>query len=837
MSSRILVIDGAYGRVLNGSDTGDESNSDKRQNLRRKQFCRRLQLRDVTGDVKAGTLRDPVAEAIFESGQREISGRIENDLDGTLARIEEEVTDGTGFSLLLLSLHFSTGKTGADGRLLQDREEDTRRPFGLELLDRLEDDPVLSRIPVVIMVPGTREESDDIVGEKRLRECSTVRGVVGKNDLDKQELAHLINRDDSDRGDSRFKVVENSKTERNSKPPIPRLLIIDDQYGAALSQQTKRNTLREDFCMSLGLKDITGDVETEKISSPVAEAVFESGQHLKEGRIENDLPGTMQRIREEWGSPPRWSLILLDLQFNTGPVAVDHLEHIREDDLPDGTQLDRDPSHYFGLDILERLWEDPSLRDIPVVILTSNNETREQIRTRFAQHGGVYTFIDKSQFIDKSGDGDRVENLSERYGLIPDPGPPPSSDFDRSRIVGQSVPLLKALRNARRRARQGNVNALVLGETGTGKELLAKYMHEYSGRDGRFVTVNIQGVPDTIVEGRLFGSVPGAFNGAKDRAGAAELADGGTLFIDEFGDIPLSIQEKLKRLLEEDIRETQRLGSNEIKEVDLLVICATDRLDIQSSDDFPDAVLARLHAENSIILPQLRERQEDILDLSKHFISKYTADGVECPELAESAKHSLLQHDWPMNVRGLRKTIRTAVDRRDISVIIDRDLPLDKRPESTRKSISGEEPDGGRHATSSRSPSSLETIIEQLESFDPAQMQKKELRGQLKRLHREYHGLLIRLLWRALDITRSIKSGNIKYTRAADLLVDGDHQSDRAKQFLGRMLKLDERLDSELKFLADILEDLPGLKEWLEEKAPKKLRRVLEDRVEPTEES
>lgn len=408
---------------------------------------------------------------------------------------------------------------------------------------------------------------------------------------------------------------------------LPRLLVIDDEYGR---DPGDRNRNREAFCQRLGLQDVTGDVRARDVREPVADVVFESGQRKRNCYVENDLAGTLRRVRDGWTTRRRWSLLLLDLHFATGKVGADGRPH--------GNGTDRDPQQYFGLDVLERLWGDPDLRDIPVVILTSNVQDREYIEEQFSEQG-VYDFVDKSEV-----DRDQLSDLITRYGLVED-----------DRIIGKSLPMLECLREARQRAQRGNENVLLLGETGTGKELLARYVHEQSGRDGNFVGVFTQGVTESLIEDRLFGHEKGSFTGAESaRPGAAEQADGGTLFIDEFGNIPRSVQSKLHRLLDKNIRETQRQGSNEPTQVDLLAVLATNRMDILGSEDFYQDLLARAQARNPIFVPPLRERKEDIPLLTEHFVRKYEEQyDAEHRTITEDALDALTRHDWPENVRGL----------------------------------------------------------------------------------------------------------------------------------------------------------------------------------------
>ncbi len=419
---------------------------------------------------------------------------------------------------------------------------------------------------------------------------------------------------------------------------LPKVLVIDDIYGRTFPD--RRNKDREDLCVRMGLKDITNDEEgkgaPETIPNPLAEVVFCRGQVETEGRVENDLPGTLEVVRKGWEQCPRWALVFLDLQFKTGRIGLDGE--------PQGRPSDSDPASYFGLTILENLWRDFSLRDIPVVILSAMN--RNAIEQRFADHG-VLDFIDKTEI-----NREKLSALLMTYGLLED-----------EHIIGHSLPLLKCLREARKRSRRGNDNILILGETGTGKELLAQYIHRQSQKDGKYITLFTQGVPETLIDDRLFGHVKGAFDGAtREEPGAAELADYGTLFIDEFGDIPAGIQTKLLRLLDKNIREAQRIGSQKVKKLDLQVVMATNRLDILSSGDFRQEIVSRIEADNPILLPPLRERAEDIPLLVEFFVKKYEGKyNAASRGVSEEALEELKSYSWPRNVRELENVIDNAV--------------------------------------------------------------------------------------------------------------------------------------------------------------------------------
>ncbi|WCM95423.1 sigma-54 dependent transcriptional regulator [Acidovorax sp. NCPPB 2350] len=219
----------------------------------------------------------------------------------------------------------------------------------------------------------------------------------------------------------------------------------------------------------------------------------------------------------------------------------------------------------------------------------------------------------------------------------------------------RSVALLERIRLVA----PSEANVLIVGETGTGKELIARHVHELSARRGRpFVAVNCGAFSETLVESELFGHEKGAFTGAfTAKAGWFEAANGGTLFLDEVGDLPLSIQVKLLRVLQE--REVVRLGARKSIPVDVRVVAATNvRLqDAVAAGNFREDLFYRLHVVH-LALPTLRERPGDILPLARHFIDEYRHRlGYGAVRLDAGAERKLLGHNWPGNIRELENVI------------------------------------------------------------------------------------------------------------------------------------------------------------------------------------
>jgi transcriptional regulator with PAS, ATPase and Fis domain len=226
-------------------------------------------------------------------------------------------------------------------------------------------------------------------------------------------------------------------------------------------------------------------------------------------------------------------------------------------------------------------------------------------------------------------------------------------------FIGASAAALEVKRQSRRAA-QSDGNVLLVGETGTGKELLAHAIHAASARAERpFVGVNLAAVPETLLEAEFFGVAPGAYTGAerRGREGRFVLADGGTLFLDEVGDMPVALQAKLLRALQE--QEVEPLGSNKVIKVDVRVIAATSRdlKTLVAEGRFREDLYYRLNVL-PIRVPALRERLPDLAALAENLLESIAArTGMPQRELAPGALAALATHHWPGNVRELRNVL------------------------------------------------------------------------------------------------------------------------------------------------------------------------------------
>ena len=228
-------------------------------------------------------------------------------------------------------------------------------------------------------------------------------------------------------------------------------------------------------------------------------------------------------------------------------------------------------------------------------------------------------------------------------------------------IIGRSAPA-KELKRLIEVVAEASTSVLVLGETGTGKELVARAIHEASGRAGKLVSVNCAAIPSELLESEIFGHEKGAFTGAdKPREGRVEIAQGGTLFLDEIGDMPLPLQSKLLRVLEN--RTIQRVGGNKEIQVDFRLICATHK-DIQASVDqggFRADLYYRINVF-PIQVPSLAERQVDIPLIASSILAQLASDeDSKVPTIDESAMTELSRYPWPGNVRELKNVLERAM--------------------------------------------------------------------------------------------------------------------------------------------------------------------------------
>jgi two-component system C4-dicarboxylate transport response regulator DctD len=305
-----------------------------------------------------------------------------------------------------------------------------------------------------------------------------------------------------------------------------------------------------------------------------------------------------------------------------------------------------------GLEFLQQVLKID--RDLPVILISGHADVATAVT---AIRAGGYDLLEKpfskTQLLDvikRAGEKRRLtlENRALKEALANQTRPGP-------RIIGQT-PSIMALRKMITRIANVNADVLIGGETGTGKELVARSIHEQSKRrDHNYVAINCAAISESLLDSELFGHEAGAFTGAKGkRIGKFEHANGGTLFLDEIEGMPLSTQAPLLRVLQE--RKIERLGSNKLIPLDIRVVAAT-KTDLKTAAEREEFRLDLYYRLNvvTVEIPPLRARREDIPLLFQHFVLVAAARcETEVPPLGSKSLHVLLGHDWPGNIRELR---------------------------------------------------------------------------------------------------------------------------------------------------------------------------------------
>jgi DNA-binding NtrC family response regulator len=337
---------------------------------------------------------------------------------------------------------------------------------------------------------------------------------------------------------------------------------------------------------------------------------------------------------------------------------------------PDLVILDYMMPDMSGLDVLKELRTKGN--DTPVIVLTAYGSVERAVEVMKA---GAYDFITRPF------EPDHIElvlrKAIERRALMREVEVLSEESRDRYHLIVGESPRMKLAVDMARKAAASNSTVLLLGESGTGKELFARFIHNQSDRATRpFIAINSVGLSKELLESDLFGHEQGAFTGAhKTKRGKIELANGGTIFFDEIGDISREMQAKLLRFLQE--REFERVGGVTAISVDVRVIAATNR-DLAASvkgGAFRDDLYHRLNVV-PITPPPLRERQEDIPILADFFLRKFCrAARRTVTQISRVAEEKMIVYDWPGNVRELANAIEHAVVLGSGATIEPGDLP------------------------------------------------------------------------------------------------------------------------------------------------------------------
>ena len=340
-----------------------------------------------------------------------------------------------------------------------------------------------------------------------------------------------------------------------------------------------------------------------------------------------------------------------------------------EREAPDLVFLDIKMPGMDGLEVLQKL--EHMVETTPIVVISGHADMATAVR---AIKLGAFDFIGKPLEQDRilvtvrnAVDTRRIKTENKGY----------RRDADKKyQIVGDS-PTLAAVRSAIQKAAPTNATVLIWGESGVGKELVARGIHRESlRREGAFVQVNCAAIPDELIESELFGHEKGSFTGATDRQiGKFELADKGTIFLDEIGDMSLKTQARVLRVLQE--QELERLGSNRIIKVDVRVIAATNK-NLEEEIDrhtFREDLFYRLNVV-PIHVPALRERRDDIPALVRHFADLFARDNnFHRKTFTAAAMERLKQQHWRGNIRELRNFVERLMIMTGAEAIDGRDIP------------------------------------------------------------------------------------------------------------------------------------------------------------------
>ena len=355
------------------------------------------------------------------------------------------------------------------------------------------------------------------------------------------------------------------------------------------------------------------------------------------------------------------------------------LRLVREEQ-PDLMLLDIQLPGITGLEVLEKVKEIDE--DIIVIMVTAHGGLETAVN---AMRLGAYDYINKPFNLDEMAiiikkaleTSDLRREVARLRSEHKKSGPP--------KIIGVNKHIKNILAMMEKVAKSEATTVLIQGESGTGKELVAKWIHYASNRAERpFVAINCAAVPATLLESELFGHEKGAFTDAKNtKKGLFELADGGTVFLDEIGDMEMGMQAKLLRFLED--RTFRRIGGSKVITVDVRIISATnkDLLKAIEEKDFRNDLYYRLQVI-PLFLPPLRERKDDVLILANNFIDAYNKEfNKNVKGISSMAEKMLVEYHWPGNIRELKNVIERAIILGNEETLLLEHLPLEIVAKST----------------------------------------------------------------------------------------------------------------------------------------------------------
>jgi two-component system response regulator AtoC len=341
---------------------------------------------------------------------------------------------------------------------------------------------------------------------------------------------------------------------------------------------------------------------------------------------------------------------------SSGQEALDRMS-LPEGERPDLVLLDHRMPEMQGTEVLERMLEEGI--DIPAILMTTSGSANLTIN---AMQKGAADYLPVEKPFEITDVTDAIERVLRSEELKRNAEYPelPTKADPSDKIVGTDPAMIEILKVIGQVARTA-MTVLVTGESGTGKELMAEAIHNASRRKGPLVKVNCAALPETLLESELFGHEKGSFTGALAlHKGRFEAANGGTIFLDEVGEMTLGTQKKLLRVLQE--HEFDRVGGTQPIKVDVRVIAATNKnlREEVMNQRFREDLFFRLNVV-PIHMPPLRERKGDVPALVSHFLDKYRYNGATVSRISDGAMERLRHYDWPGNVRELENVVQRAV--------------------------------------------------------------------------------------------------------------------------------------------------------------------------------
>ncbi|MEM9669066.1 MAG: sigma-54 dependent transcriptional regulator [Pseudomonadota bacterium] len=368
----------------------------------------------------------------------------------------------------------------------------------------------------------------------------------------------------------------------------------------------------------------------------------------------------------------------------TGSKAIELVQEAE----PNCVLLDLKLPDADGLDLLDR-WTDAQLK-APIIVVTANGSMSIAVD---AMRRGATDFVVKPSTKERLNV--TVENAVENFQLkkVVETYEAEAGRSDFCGIVGRSL-VMQGVFKSIEAAAPSKASIFITGETGTGKELVARAVHEMSPRRSKkFVAINCSAIPKDLIESEIFGHVKGAFTGATaDRVGAAEVAEGGTLFFDELGEMPIELQPKLLRFLQ--LGEYNRVGETAIRKSNTRIVAATNRepLEAVRAGRLREDLYYRLHVI-PMTLPPLKDRGADILLLAETFLAQFSAEEQKTFDgFSRDAEEWLISHDWPGNVRELENLIRQIVVLNPGGQISRASIPVSRCSKSSSSDIASEKP-------------------------------------------------------------------------------------------------------------------------------------------------